>query len=274
MSENILYKTVVIIKASLTDEKIKERIRESLNGIDTIYSYLVYAKYKDDTLIGWRIEYNVSQNDYYNTLSNESVTEEITKSILESRSSVQSVLSYKQPSIELMIELYRPLMKKLTLEQCSKWQNLEYEDAYSICQLTMVTLYKKGYYVHKNLLRRSFQNAILMELRHERNKPEMYSLEQIIHDDGDADAITLADVIPDEKAEIEKQEKEEREEMLEMFNELKEILADTISERQFQQLLRDYGKKHTSTWSRMRIQKIKEKMNKLGITWDSLRRNL
>lgn len=272
MADNVLHKVSLTISASLSDDAIEELIRQSLDGIDTIYSYLIYAKYKNDKLTGWLIEYNFSQIEKYNTLICQSIISELTESILSNRNAVQSVVAYKQPSIELMVELYKPLMSKLALEQCERWTELEYDDAFSMCQLTMLKLYKKGYYVHKQLLKRSFENYVLMELRHSRNKPEIISLEQTIFSDGDSEPLSLADMLPDKDAELKREQKEEEEVFNAIFEEVKEIIVEFIGERQFEQLLRDYGNKHTTPWSRKKMQQIKEKLKKLGITWESFRR--
>jgi hypothetical protein len=269
MKENILHKVSQKLSSDLSDKEIFEQLLSLLNKLDKIYSYLIYANYKDDELTEWQIDYTFSQVDKYNTLSTIDVIDDIILSIHNSRNSNKRIVGYKQPAVELMMELYSPLMNKLVLEQCHKWNELEYDDAMSICKLTMMNLYSKGYYIHKYLLRKSFENSVLMELRKNKNKPEILSLEQLIFSDGRNEPITIADVIADDSIELENEQLEEEEFIQNVFNEVKEILVDYMGERQFNQFLRDYGNKHTTNWSRKKMQQVKDKFKRLGITWKS-----
>ena len=267
MANNILNKISFSVSAELSKEELEYNVRQSLEGIDTLYSYLIYAKYKNNTLKNWIIEYNFSQKDKYNTINSFDIVENIVDSLISSKNVVKSVISYKQPNVELMLELYKPLIKKLAREQSEKWNELEYEDAFVMCQLTMVTLYKKGYYIHKHLLKRSFENAVLMHLRKCRDKPEILSFEQIVTGGSDDESLTLGDMLPDVNCELEREKMEEREVFNIIFSEVKSMIIDLIGERQFEQLLRDYGNKNTTSWSRKKMQQIKEKFKLRGITW-------
>jgi hypothetical protein len=270
MTDNLLSKISQPISAKLSNEEISYQITTMLNELKYIYSYLIYAKYSNNTLSGWIIEYNLSQYDDYNTLNCFDISKDIIAAIINSRNVNKSVIAYKQPAIELMLQLYEPLIHKLALEQSNRWQDLEYEDAVIMCQLVMIKLYQKGYYLHKRLVRKSFENEVLMLLRKSKNKPEIYSFEQVIKKDGDNADITLADVVPDKEAELKAERQEEEEIFNAIFAEVKSIIIELIGERQFEQLLRDYGNKHTTPWSRKKMQEIKRKFNSLGITFKSL----
>lgn len=271
MAENTLHKISQKISVSLSEDDIRRHLEEVLLDLETIYSYLVYAKYKDDLLIGWLIEYNISQVDAYNTLIAEDVVREILVELRNSREKkVVNVVGYKQPSLELMLKLYDPLVKKLALEQSERWNEIEYDNAYQMCQFTMLNLYRKNYYIHKRLLERAYNNEILMYLSHDRNKPEIISMDQVVYDGGDdSEKLTLADMLPDTNAILEAEAREEQEVFDSIFAEVKDIIVELTGERQFEQLLRDYGNKHTTPWSRKKMQQIKEHFKKLGITWKS-----
>lgn len=270
--DNILTTVSLSISPNSTDEVVLAQVTSFLTDYDKVYSYIVKVKYKDETPIAILVNCNISQTDKYNTLKSAVCIEEIYNIIVTNRSTTKSVIGYKQPDIELMLKLFNPLVHKLALEQCDRWSELEYEDAVSMCKLVMCNLYVKGYYIHRFLLKRSFENYVLMQLRHSRDKPEVLSFEQVMHGDGEHGLITLGDMLPDRDAEIEAEKKEEDEVFEVIFNEVKEIIVELIGERQFEQLLRDYGNKHTTTWSRKKMQQIKNKFNKLGISWKSFER--
>ena len=272
MKDNILTKVSLSISSKLSDVEITEKVASMLPDTKSIYSYIVYSKFKNELKLGWLVECNLSQSAKYNTLDCDTSLSEIAKIIIDNRYSSKYVIGYKQPPIELMLTLFSPLMHKMALEQCDKWNELEYEDALSMCKLVMLKLYAKGYYIHKFLLQRSFENYVLMELRHSRGKPETLSFEQTMHSSDDSDVITLGDMLPDHDAELKAEKKEEDEVFRLIFEEVKAMIIEFIGERQFEQLLRDYGNKHTTPWSRKKMQQIKEKFKKLGITWKSFNR--
>ena len=271
MEYNILTKISQTISANLSDDEILSEIKNALRETDKIYSYLIRTKCKNNVLQNWHIEYNISQDDKYNDIRAYLIVEKIFTTLIGSKNATQSsVIGYKQSRIETMLTLYKPLMRNLALEQCERWRELEYEDALSTCQLLMLKLHSKGYYIHKRLLKRSFENEILMQLRHSKNKPEILSLDQVMHSDGDSSEIVLGDMLPYVNAEIEAEKRDDDELIASIFEEVKRIIIELIGERQFEQLLRDYGQKHTTSWSCKKMRQIKQKFNQLGITWKSL----
>lgn len=273
MYKNNVHKLVQQISVKYTDEEIKNQLHILLDELDTIYSYLVYAKYKEDKLIGWRIEYCVSQTDEYNTLQSSLVIEEIFAIIKESTDKkVSSVIGYKQPPIDVMISLFEPLIDKLALQQCRKWPQIEFDDACQICRMTMLNLYRKGYYLHTTLLERCYNNDILLYIRKDKNKQEVTSIDAVVYCDGDNVPITVGDILPDTDAEEEEDRKDEEDFIKIVFSQVKEIIVELIGERQFDQLMRDYGNKHTTSWSRKKMQQLKDKFKQMGISWKSFNR--
>ena len=273
MTDNVLIKFSHHISANLSDSEIILKVIKSLEEVESIYSYLIHAKYKDNVLTEWIIQYMISQQEEFNTLKVKDIIPTVTKQIIENKNTVKTVISYKQPSIEVMLKLYEPLIRKLAIEQCNNWPELEYEDAVSICRMTMFKLYKAGYYIHKHLLRKAFIRDILMSLRKSRNKPETVSIYEIIYVNGmDNDPVTLEDMLPDKQIDLQNEEEEEENIKRKIFEEVKQILIEYFGERQFDQLFRDYGNKHTTEWSRKKMIQVKELFKKLGLDYKTFRR--
>lgn len=268
MAENITNKLVQRISVNHTDEEIKSQLHAVLDELETIYSYLIYAKYKEEKLVCWQIEYTISQTDKYNTLHSCIVVDEIFAILKESNEKkVSNVIGYKQPSLDIQIQLFEPLINKLALKQTQRWPQIEYEDACQICRMTMLNLYRKGYYLHPTLVERCYNNDILSSIRKDKNKPEIISIDKVVHHDGDNTPLTIGDMLPDTQAE------EDAEEFIQLvFGQVKEIIVELIGERQFEQLMRDYGNKHTTSWSRKKMQQLKDKFKQMGINWESFNR--
>lgn len=271
---NIINKFVQKIPATLSDENIKTMLETVLNELEQVYSYLVYVNYDDDNNIrDWQIQYNISQTDEYNTLKSDIIIPDILNTIVSSKEKkVSHIVSYKQPPLELMIELYKPLIKRLAKEESQRWVQLEYDDCYQMCLMTMLKLYRKNYYLHKTLLERSFRNDILLSIKKDRDKPSLLPIEGIIYRDGDNEALTLSDMLPDKNESVEQENEDAF--IKAVFDQTKDIVIDLLGERTFEQLMNDYVHRHTTSWSQKTMNRLKTKLKMMGITWksfDSLR---
>ena len=51
-----------------------------------------------------------------------------------------------------------------------------------------------------------------------------------------------------------------------MYQCIKDFIVESIGQRGYEQLLRDYGNKTTTNWSRLTVRDIKRKMKRQGIT--------
>ena len=132
--------------------------------------------------------------------------------------------------------------------------------------MTIVTLYNKGYYIHKRLLVKSFNNEVLREVRKLSQGVEVVSIETRSDGDEDMEKLTLGDTIRDWESEYDTRDKENDEISKMIFKEVKEILIETMGKRQFEQLLNDYANGHTTTWSRRKMQTVKSLFEKEQLT--------
>lgn len=270
MEYNILSKLVQRIPCNTGREQMERELHLVLDELGYIYSYIVYNTYKDDVLWGWTIQYMFSQTDEYNTLPASWCVEGILQGISHYTVTPNNVLCYCQPDVEVMMRVYEPLLRKAARNACEQWTGTEYEDALSSAYLVMLRLYRRGYYVHKRLFLRAYNNEILMQLRHKRREPPTISLDTIVEND-DNDVTTYANIIPDEQYNIRMEEREERDLMASIAYTLKQLLLQYMTEREYDELLRDYGQGHTTNASRRRLSRIKDKFARLGITYKQLR---
>ena len=265
MKENIL--TNIVQKVSI-DANICEEVTEQLKHLKYIHSYILYGKYnKSNKLTHWEIHYNISQSSKFNKLKTDVVINKICNDLNEyNADDVKYVQSFLQPDITTLLKQYKPLIFKLAKEMNSKWEFLEMEDLMQMCSFVICDLYYKNYYVHKSLIRRSFTNYVLMHIRKNKDRPTIYSLEQTYRKGDSDENITIADMIPDQ-LQIEKADDDENDEVfMQIIKEVKEIIVDYIGERQYDQLLREYGNKQTTPWSRKLMGKIKAHLFDMGIT--------
>lgn len=268
MKENILTKIKVNIdKDDTANQMLEDMLKVTLPVCDNVYSYLIYSTYKETMFTGWEVEFLVSQDDKYNTLPIDDVAIDVIKTILKDKKQTEHsyVVGYKQPSIDIMCDVYEPCIKKLARVQKQHWPQFEYEDLCQICRLVMVTLYKKGYYINKLLLEKSFINYILMQLRKERYKPIIVGFDAVFSRCEGQEDITFADIMPDINEMYEQQDKEDEEEQKEIDKMHKETIIKYIGQRRYDQLVREYGSKTTSSAGTRTIYVLKEKLRRDGL---------
>ena len=263
LKENVL--TNIIQKINV-DEDIRASASKQLANHKRIHSMIAYAKFKQDKLIGWEVHYNISQSQKYNTLTTADVINKLSVDLRSNCKSEKAVQSHLQPEPAILIKQYKWLIIKLAKEMHDHWEFLEMEDLVQMCNLVICDLYYKDYYVHKRLIRRSFTNYVLMHIRKNKNRPSMCSLEQLYHkSDADSD-VTVAEMIPDKNLMYAEEDGENEEVLAQIIQEMREIVVDFIGQRQYDQLLREYGNKQTTPWSRKLMGKIKAHFFDMGIT--------
>ena len=232
-----------------------------------IFSYVIYADYNEGNIESYTVRLNISQIDNLNKLTPLNTCKSIVNKIQKHLNNPvkKYVIGYGQVSLDLLIILFEPLVKKLSKEQRQRWAFLEYEDLCQMCRLVISDLYYKGYYIHKRLVYRAFNNYVLMHIRKDKLKPELYSLEQEWSKSDNDDCVTLADMIPDIKMLNDIDDKDNKEIENRILDEMRGIIVDFIGQRQYDQLLREYGNRSTTPWSRKLMVKIKAHLFEMGI---------
>lgn len=263
--ENVLFNAQIELNSEMSTESMCEILMLSFGSNERIYSYIVYFTQKGGT-DSYTVKYMVSQSDCNNTIDTVDATAEILSIIRRDKQEQKRIIGYRQANLDKLIELMQPLVHRLARAQHQRWQHLEYEDLCQTCNLAIVELYNKGYYIHKSLVEKTFNNMILMELRHERDKPAVVPLEHCFQGSEDLEKLTIADILVDPDDELRKEQEDNERAREWTFQEVKEIIVDLIGPRQFDQLFRDYGNKHTTAQTRKMMQKVKAHFAKLGLT--------
>ena len=266
MHENVLTPIKVFVSqkyAERPNELCEMLLAPLVEVCENIYSYLIYAEYENKTLTGWTIQYVVSQDEQYNTLRLTDIVAQIAADIIKNNKSLKEsyIIGYKQPPLEILCKLFDPLMQKLAYTQHIKWPKLEQEDLLQMCRLTMCVLYSKGYYINRRLLEQSFYNAILMQLRKDKNMPIIVSLSEPIQAGISSTEKTLIeDIVPDYNELYEEQDKEDDEEYQQILEEERQVIIDMIGQRQYDQLIREYGNRCTTCRGQRQVARIKGKL--------------
>ena len=271
MKDNVLLKAAADIPKELTFEEMCIYVANSLIHLDNIYSYIVYAKYEEAGVLitaSYTFKYNVSQTDEYNTLATENVICDIINIIKNNTSFDKKVIGYGQPDIAIQLMLYEPYILKLAKWQKTAWPHLDYEDLCQTCRLVMLKLYRKNYYLNHRLVKKAFENEILLQMRKERGLYPMKSFEDTFYSkagNGDEDLL-VADIIPDKSIQDDEDEKRISEAEKCIFEEVKDIIIDYVGVRQWNELVRTYGSKNTTSTSRKLLQRVKNYFALLGLT--------
>ena len=211
-------------------------LSEWLSNDTFLYSYYVKCKVKDNAIEKYSVNINVSQTERYNTIPVPEAILGIVDSL--NSKSMSLVIGYQQPPLEVIIEAFTPLVQSMARKMANRW-SLEYEDMVQTCYVCMCTLYNKGYYLHKSLLRTTFVREVLASLRkmHTAMKngyKETISLNQVI---SGTDQLTYEAVIKDERQERLIESLEDNDEKEYKIKIQRDKVISVMGERQYNSLL-------------------------------------
>lgn len=238
----------------------KELIINVFNNIEYIYSYIIKSNLENDKVI-LVIKFTVSENNKHNTIKVLDMINEILK-LLIMDIKINDVISYKQPNLDIIFEVYNRFIMKIAKKHSTIW-NLEFDDTYQICALSVVKLYNKNYFLNKYIIEKTCKNDILYSIRKNINKPIIESLDANINT---IENITYSDIIKDEKYEYDFEEKINKEATEQAFKKIKEILIKRFGERKFEKFYKDYTNNHTDSISLTMMYKIKVYLKERNIT--------
>lgn len=254
--------------------RIRETILALFDTVPCVYSYIVTVRYKHDQPQGYEVKYHISEVDDYNTILIADAATSIERCIVAHRDTTEHTycIGYDQPPVDLMIELFEPYLCKLAYEQSRRWRQLDMDDLHQIACMSMLKLYSRGYYINRKLLRQTFVNDLLMELRKYRHDDCLVSYERLMRQHSDDHDLKLIDTLEDVESYQELLDIDDASEDEDVTRYKRELVINEIGQRQYDQLVREYGNKATTAWSRKTVSNLKQKFSKAGLTDEELRR--
>lgn len=217
-----------------------------LSKHNKIYSYFI--RVVNNQVVA---QYIVSDNDKYNTI--EPIAENIFTTLANHN------IAFRQPPLELMLEIYSPLCKSLAAKTIIEWPRLEYDDCYQLAQLTMLKLYRKNYYIHKSLFIHCYQNDVYMYLRQYKKEPPVTSIETLLAGNTDEDNdLTLNECLVADP-------EDDTDDTNEDWLIIKPLILLHISDRQLQHLLFEYSTHNVSAASNKCIRTLRKIFEKNNI---------
>lgn len=174
-------------------------------------------------------------------------------------------IRYVQPPLEQWLEYFKPLLMAIVNETHPAYEILipDRDDMISILYLTVCKLHNQGYYLHKELIKRSYRNALNYECRSLKGTQITDSLDMVIAVD-DENAVTLLDQIADEEStdwarqQLYYTEKDYKEDL---FNKIKETMLRDMSEFAFNRILLQLKTHTVDTMTSRKLRKYREMLN-------------
>ena len=154
----------------------------------------------------------------------------------------KSGVRYIQPSLEQWLQVFQPFLKSIATRMHTQYEEIipDKDEVISILYLTIVKLYNKGYYLHKQLIKKSFMNELNLECRKLKHLNECDSLDDTIGTDDDGKDIVLYDKISEaESTEWARQALvyTEKDYKSDLYEKLKARMLEDMSELQFERIL-------------------------------------
>lgn len=189
----------------------------------------------------------------------------LTNSLVRSTSQPSTDTYYLVPPLELWLSLFRPLLHKMVNKAFPYYQRCipDKEELMCILNLCIVRLYDQGYYLHNNLIYRSFVNELNVEVRKLKHFTDTVSLdEEICQEDGRS--ITRLEQLED--PEVSEQAHEQfhytvKDHWEDMFEKIKAVMLKDMSQLSFDRILIQLKSKTITTDTSRKIQKYRQMFN-------------
>ena len=267
MKENVCNNYKIVLKEGSDYEKL---LKSTLLLFDKIYSVFINKTYSEGKFVAYTVCITQFFEDRYNTIPvDECLINEMLYAIMTSTENYR--IYFKQPSLDIMYEVYYNYTCKLAADVVKKFPEYEYDDVVQICALAICNLYHKGYYLNKKLIK----TALLHE---------MYMLHRKTHGRQCVDVSFFANLekkdcatewfnnFEDKDANRKREDDEYNDVIHSIMNILKPIIQDRIGERRLKKLLDNFSAGSMSKFSQPDIRAIRKMLNKLGYDVEWFRR--
>ena len=244
-----------IVKFNITDSNIRSFLNKQFNFAENLYSYVVYNNNGVITIVS-----HFSQIEEFNTVPVQVMITNVISSL--HLLSKQGIFCYGQPPLEILVEVLQPLIHRLALIQYRRWKRYSYEDLLQLCSCKLCELYRKGYYIHKSLLKHAFTNSVYQMLRKEPRDVTIVSSDARVKTSDDT--LSVVDTIPDIQQEYDEYDKEEQVVLNQIQTEERDVLLEMLGPRQYDQLLREFRTHTISNATARQLKRIKLKLEKEG----------
>jgi len=170
-----------------------------------------------------------------------------------------NAVKYVQPPLDKWLECFRPMLLNMVERVYPIYMKLlkERDEMLSILYYTVVTLYNKGYYIHKTLIYKCFINNLNLECRKLKHFQNCVVSIDECEVDRYGDTIPLVEKIADEHNVIEEQEDEDERRAL--FEWVKSIMLQDMSEFKFKRILTQLSSKTVDTGTMYILKKYRKR---------------
>ena len=261
MNGNVLNQQTILIQQTEEEGLIEKTISEN-NPFDRIYSYILYSLGTEECPQGWKLSIMSSSINEYNTFDESELLKYVISNIEHPKNS--PIIGFKQPPLEILVEVLEPLIASFAQKENMKWKQLEYDDLYQECYLCLCNLYNKGYFINKRLLWRTFDNKIMEIMRQHANDPVIVSTNEVISEDDEVCTIEM--ILRDTDAEYAEIDKTANEMTKNVYQDVCKLIKEVLGERRGDQLIKSYTTRNTDSYSTSVMLKIRRDLEKLGIT--------
>lgn len=177
----------------------------------------------------------------------------------------KSGVRYVQPPIDQWLVLFQPALHKMVSKAYPFYNKLFSKDELmSMLYFSITKLYKKGYYLHNNLVYRSFINEVNMEVNKLKKHQDDIPIDTPIGTDSSDNTITIGDTL------IDQDETDKANELThytltdywqDMFELVKSTMLEEMSQLSFDRILLQLETKTIDNATAKKLQKLRTQFN-------------
>lgn len=234
-----------------------KQLRDNIVVTTPWYSWSLYKR--DDE--HYQLTYHVSQTERFNTLDVGCAITNIVNAAVYCNKD-KGIVGYDQPTLSVLVEVLVPLVNSLVNREAKRWRQFSHDDLTQTCYLCLCELYRKGYYIHKALLQRTFVNTLYYKLRKTPRDVTMVSLSAPVHDTDDI--LQVQDCIPDQDELLQQEDNENSAVITQILAEQRDIIVGLIGQRRYDDLLREWRSKTVTNRSSATVNRLRKMLLEAG----------
>lgn len=236
---------VLVGKTDTKGDVINKICQETLSDADEPICFsAIYNRDKRKLIL------NIVEDNNYNVFS----AKDVVSRLIVSR---DKKAMFVQPSLELYIEVFKPMLEALACKYASE-RKCTKEEVLSDLYQVIINLTQHGYYLSKSLIKRAYTNYMHTQYRDNSFVRNTISINSLVADTNKDEVLTLSQVLSNANEQIDKEFEEYKQEL---YQAISEVMIEELGDFMFKRVLHQVATNTIDNTTSRILLKYRQKFN-------------
>lgn len=236
---------VLVSKTDTKGDVINKICQETLSDADEPICFsAIYNREKRKLIL------NIVEDNNYNVFS----AKDVVSRLIVSR---DKKAMFVQPSLELYIEVFKPMLEALACKYASE-RKCTKEEVLSDLYQVIINLTQHGYYLSKSLIKRAYTNYMHTQYRDNSFVRNTISINSLVADTNKDEVLTLSQVLSNANEQIDKEFEEYKQEL---YQAISEVMIEELGDFMFKRVLHQVATNTIDNTTSRILLKYRQKFN-------------